>query len=140
MKFDFWDNYQNMLDVIIWKKPFIQPIWDNKGIPLKLFCVKLSTCKVWALMSLVNNTPEINNIEIIGIRPEDISIGKIQEDSIEFEAYVNYVAYHGKELELIVKSDLSDKEILIQADKSEKNINKNDKISCFVSTNSFKLF
>jgi len=81
-----------------------------------------------------------NNFEIIGIRPEDISINKTHEDSMEFEAYVSYIAYHGKELELIVKSDLSEKEILIQADKSVKNINKNDKISCFISTNSFKLF
>ena len=80
------------------------------------------------------------NFEIIGIRPEDISIKKTNEDSMEFEAYVSYIAYHGKELELIVKSDLSDKEIIIQVDKSEKNISKNEKISCFVSTNSFKLF
>ena len=78
--------------------------------------------------------------DIIGVRPEDISIKQLQNDSIEFEAYVSYIAYHGKELELIVKSDLSDKEILIQADKSEKNINKNDKISCFISTSSFKIF
>tara|TARA_B100000579_G_scaffold71318_1_gene54465 strand:- start:462 stop:1499 length:1038 start_codon:yes stop_codon:yes gene_type:complete len=82
----------------------------------------------------------VKNSKIIGIRPEDISIKKTHEDSIEFDAYVSYIAYHGKELELIVKSDLSNKEILIQADKSEKNINKNDKISCFISTNSIKLF
>ena len=78
--------------------------------------------------------------EIIGVRPEDISIKQLHNDSIKFEAYVSYIAYHGKELELIVKSDISDKEILIRADKSEKNINKNDKISCFISTSSFKIF
>ena len=82
----------------------------------------------------------IKNIKKIGIRPEDISIQKPKEDTMEFEGYVSYIAYHGKELELIVKSDLSDKEIIIQVDKSEKNISKNEKISCFVSTNSFKLF
>lgn len=65
MKFDFWDNYHNMLDVIIWKKKFIQPIWDNQGIPLKLLSVKLSSSKIWALMSIVNGAPQINNIEIV---------------------------------------------------------------------------
>mgnify|MGYP001185325633 FL=1 len=82
----------------------------------------------------------IKNIQKIGIRPEDISIQKPKENSIKFEGHVSYIAYHGKELELIVKSDLSDKEITIQVDKSEKNISKNEKISCFVNTNSFKLF
>ena len=86
-------------------------------------------------------SPEnIKNIQKIGIRPEDISIQKPIEESMEFKAYISYIAYHGKELELIVKSDLSNKEIIVQVDKTEKNINKNEKISCFVSTNSFKLF
>jgi len=86
-------------------------------------------------------SPEnIKNIQKIGIRPEDISIQKPIEESMEFEGHVSYIAYHGKELELIVKSDLSNKEIIVQVDKSAKNINKNEKISCFVSTNSFKLF
>jgi len=60
MKFDFWDNYHNMLDIIIWKQKFIPPIWDNSGIPLRLVRVEA----VWALMSRVEGEIQIDNIEV----------------------------------------------------------------------------
>ena len=63
LMFDFWDNYQNMLDVIVWKKKFIPPVWDNQGVPLKI--VKLSPGTTWALMSRVNGDLEVDNIEVV---------------------------------------------------------------------------
>ena len=64
LTFDFWDNYQNMLNVILWKKRFIPPYWENISNPLGLLCVKLSNSKVWALVSGVNGETRINNIKV----------------------------------------------------------------------------
>jgi|TARA_B110000967_G_scaffold121201_1_gene123810 ABC-type Fe3+/spermidine/putrescine transport system ATPase subunit len=78
---------------------------------------------------------------LIGIRPEDIYLFKSSEElDFEFSAEVTHVGYHGKEVELIVKSDLSSSEIYIKANKSFKNIKKYSKIACFCNTNLFKIY
>jgi len=59
--FDFWDNYQNMLKIIIWKEKFIPPIWNNKGVPLKL----VSTEDVLTLVSTFEDKIHINNINVV---------------------------------------------------------------------------
>tara|TARA_Y100000992_G_C21252191_1_gene486473 strand:+ start:767 stop:1072 length:306 start_codon:yes stop_codon:yes gene_type:complete len=64
LTFDFWDNYQNMLKVILWKQTFIPPNWDNVGVPLGMLCVTLSASKIWALVSSVDNETCINNIKV----------------------------------------------------------------------------
>ena len=64
MRFDFWDNYQNMLHVVIWKNKFIPPVMDNTGVPLRLINYTLSASTVWALMSRVNGEIQIDNIEV----------------------------------------------------------------------------
>ena len=77
---------------------------------------------------------------ILGIRPEDIYLTKNEDLDFEFEAEVIHIAYHGQEVELIAKSNLGSGEISIKADKSFDNVEKNSKISCFCSTNSFKIY
>lgn len=77
---------------------------------------------------------------ILGIRPEDIYLTKNKDLDFEFEAEVIHIAYHGQEVELIAKSNLGSGEISIKADKSFDNVEKNSKISCFCSTNSFKIY
>lgn len=77
---------------------------------------------------------------ILGIRPEDIYLTKNKDLDFEFKAEVIHIAYHGQEVELIAKSNLGSGEISIKADKSFDNVEKNSKISCFCSTNSFKIY
>ena len=64
LTFNFWDNYQNMLKVILWKQRFIPPYWENVGEPLGLLCVTLSNSKIWALVSSLNGETCINNIKV----------------------------------------------------------------------------
>ena len=64
MKFDFWDNYQNMLKVIVWKQNFIKPIWCSSAVPLKIIRFKLRNSDTWALMCRVNGEIDFDNIEV----------------------------------------------------------------------------
>lgn len=64
MKFDFWDNYQNMLSVIVWKHQFIKPIWYNCGVPLKIVNLSTGKYKQWALISRLEGEVEIVNINV----------------------------------------------------------------------------
>jgi len=59
--FDFWENYQDMLKVIIWKEKFIPPNWENRGVPLKL----VNTEEAWALLSKIEDKIHIHNIEVV---------------------------------------------------------------------------
>lgn len=93
MKFHFWDNYQNMLDVIIWKKQIISPIWNTHGVPLKLINYTLSASTVWALMSRVNGEIEVDTIEVVYSQRSTHLQQKTMNKLVQayFKAYQDYL-------------------------------------------------
>ena len=93
MKFDFWDNYQNMLYVVIWKNKFILPVMDNPGVPLRLVSLTLSASKIWALMSRVNGEIQIDNIEVDYSNRDNSLNKRAMTKLVEayFEAYADYL-------------------------------------------------
>lgn len=82
-----------MLDIIIWKKPFTPPIWNNHGVPLRLINYTLSASTVWALMSRVNGEIEVDTIEIVysqrSIPLQQKAMTKLVEEY--FGAYQDYL-------------------------------------------------
>ena len=93
MRFDFWDNYHNMLDIIIWKKKFILPVIDNPGVPLRLISINSGDSKVWALMSRVEGEIQIDNIEIDYSKRDNSLNRSAMTKLVEayFEAYADYL-------------------------------------------------
>ena len=92
---------------------------------------------------IINSKFNHNQREIdkVGLRPEDISLKPMDiNNDISFKGIVKYVAYHGKDLEVTVKSDISEENIVIRTSKFEENIKQNDEITCYASLNSIRIF
>ena len=90
-----------------------------------------------SFISLPNN--KINNPRYVGIRPEDIKLETNINDCYKFEGNIVNIIYHGQENEILVKTKISDKPVLVRCHKNQE-LKINSNITLYCENSSFRLY
>ena len=103
--------------------------------------LKIESEKLYFLDSSYIKLPQnkILNASCVGIRPEDLFLEKNNQTNYDFKAVVKNIIYHGEFNEVLIKTNLSEKEILVTCGKNY-NLTIDQEILIYCDQNSFRLY